>query len=420
MPPPLPAETLHYRKGLTLGLTLAETFSIVVFVLLLACAALLRLEQNRSETAEAQRDMARVDLLLTQEIVRDTATTWASASAWFDRSRELMHKATADSLRADSVQRSLNQTRTRLAEVEQQLADGGASSDVVERLGQQAAEIEGLRDSLVQAGTERNLAKMQADSLAQQTGSMNDSLQKLTSVAELVRPIEDAFAQSGATPREEVTRILEQATRTDRLEDSLGQARRVVNELDRELREIRAAMNTDSTMLPDSLRRMLALARLDQQAAEERIVRAEQERDNATRIAGYWQGRVEDLARGTGIDPPPCWLGPNGGPEYIFRVEIGDLGMRLFNIAPEERRRGDAEAMQRAAAIEDGRLYDPEAFLRLTGPLYSLGVSRTAMHGAKGCRFWIEPIDRTGDHKDLFRDRERQVGRRFYYRWPTT
>lgn len=37
----LPAEKTHYRKGLALGMTLAEVFCVVVFIMLLACAVLI-------------------------------------------------------------------------------------------------------------------------------------------------------------------------------------------------------------------------------------------------------------------------------------------------------------------------------------------------------------------------------------------
>lgn len=77
----LPAEKKHYRKGLALGLTLAETFSIVVFILLLACAVLLRFEQHRRDTAEARLDTARVDLHITREMLDAETASWGNADA---------------------------------------------------------------------------------------------------------------------------------------------------------------------------------------------------------------------------------------------------------------------------------------------------------------------------------------------------
>lgn len=143
---------------------------------------------------------------------------------------------------------------------------------------------------------------------------------------------------------------------------------------------------------------------------------AEQERDDAIGRANF-QTQVDRLRQGTGIDPPPCWLDREGGPEYVFRVELTDRGMWLFNVAPPHRTQTDLEAMGHVAAIEEGRDYDPEAFLRITLPFYEIGVSRTDLFGPMGCRFWIRPVDQTGDRKEIFREREGQLWRRFWFRW---
>ena len=52
----LPAEKTHYRKGLALGMTLAEIFCVVVFVLLLACAVLL--VSQGAKLTDARADLA--------------------------------------------------------------------------------------------------------------------------------------------------------------------------------------------------------------------------------------------------------------------------------------------------------------------------------------------------------------------------
>ncbi len=413
----LPAEKTHYRRGLALGLTLAETFSIVVFILLLACAALLRFEQVRSDTAEAQRDTARVDLLITQEMVRGDSVSWGNANAWFERSRELVREAEAERRRVEDVQRSLERARTRVAEIERQLADGGAQQEVVERLGEQAVAINALQDSLARTRGERQAATVRADSLFRQASAQGDSLRALDAVAELAKPLEEALATGdSAAQAAEAARLLEQATRADQLEDSLAQARSTVAALDREIRATREAMGADSAAVLDSLRSEVTEVRQQLQVRDERTALAEQERDDANNNARYWQRQAESLRGGMGIDPPPCWLDDDGNPEYIFRIELTDRGMTIFHIAPDHRT--GSEVMRHAAAIADGQVYDPEAFLRLTLPIYRTGVARTNPHGPKGCRFWVRPVDRTGDRKDIFREREAQLGRRFWFRWP--
>ena len=411
--PSLPAEKTHYRKGLTLGLTLAETFSIVVFILLLACAALLRFEQIQRDDAEAQRDTARVDLLITQEMVRGDSMSWGSADAWFERSRELVREKEIVLLRAEQAERDLASVTARAAEAERQLQSAGATEETVQRLGEQAEQMRTLEDSLARSHAQKERATALADSLARQVAASTSSLERQTALAELVQSVGRAIEEHGGVGPEEADRVLDQAVRAGRLEDSLSLARRTIAALDREIQDARNMLFDDGASAVDSLRS----ARLREDALRQATTRAEQERDDALGRAIYLQSQVEQLRQGTGIDPPPCWLDRDGDPEYIFRVELTDSGMRLFNISPARRTETDLEAMRPTAAIDDGRVYDPATFLRLTLPFYEIGVSRTMPFGPMGCRFWIRPVDLTGDRKEIFRQRESQLWRRFWFRW---
>lgn len=411
--PSLPAEKTHYRKGLTLGLTLAETFSIVVFILLLACAALLGFEQMQRDDAEAARDTARVDLLITQEMVRSDSISWGSADAWFERSRELVREREAERLRAEKAEQDLANATARAAEAERQLQNEGTPQEVVQRLSEQAAEMRALEDSLSRSRSERERVAARADSLARQVAANADSMERQAAVSALVEPLGEAIAERGGASLDEAAQVMDQAARARRLEDSLSLARRTISGLDRELQETREVFLDDATSALDSLQ----IARLQTSALRQRATQAEQERDDALGRANYLQTQVEELRQGTGIDPPPCWLDRDGDPEYIFRVHLTDLGMRLFNISPDRRTETDLEAARHAAAIEEGRAYDPATFLRLTLPFYEVGISRTVPFGPMGCRFWIVPVDMTGDRKEIFRERESQLWRRFWFRW---
>lgn len=409
----LPAEKTHYRKGLALGLTIAETFSIIVFILLLACAVLLRFEQIQRDGAEAERDTARVDLLITQEMVRGDSMSWGRADAWFERSRELVREREVERVRAETAERNLASATARAAEAERQLQNGGVTQEVVQRLGEQAAEMRALEDSLARSYSELEGQTARADSLAMQAAASADSLERQAAVSALVRPLGRAIAERGGASPEEAGQVIEQAARADRLEDSLSLARQTISALDRELQDTRDMLLDDAASAVDSLRAV----RLQADALRHKTTQAEQERDDALGRANYLQTQVEQLRQGTGIDPPPCWLDRDGDPEYIFRVELTDRGMRLFNISPVRRTETDLEAMRHAAAIEEGRVYDAATFLLLTLPFYEIGVSRTVPFGPMGCRFWIRPVDLTGDRKDIFRERESQLWRRFWFRW---
>ena len=208
--PSLPAEKTHYRKGLTLGLTLAETFCIVVFILLLACAALLRFEQIQRDGAEAQRDTARVDLLITQEMVRGDSMSWGSADAWFERSRELVREKEMVLQRAEKAERDLAGATARAAEAEQQLQSAGAPHEVVERLGEQAARMQALEDSLARSHSERERADARADSLAEKAAASADALERRAAVSELVESFGRAIEEHGSVGPGEADRVIEQ------------------------------------------------------------------------------------------------------------------------------------------------------------------------------------------------------------------
>lgn len=403
----LPAERTHYRRGLALGLTLAETFSIVVFILLLACAVLLGRVRLQRDAAEAGRDTARVDLLLTREMMRADSMSWGNADAWYQYARELGAQLEAERVRAAAAEADLARAQARAAEAERLLADGGAGDEVAERIGDLAAEVEELRDSVAESGRRYEEAAAVRDSLA--------------SEAELARRVGEALGEdvSGLMDLspEEAAEIVERAARAAPLEDSLAAARRTIGALDRELRSVEELLAADSGSVIDSLRDDLAASRFREDTLRGRIGDAVRERDDAVGRAQYRETQLEQLRQGRGIDPPPCWLDADGDPEYIFRVELADPGMTLFNIAPAQRVESDVEATALASVIVDGRSYPPSEFLRLTLPLQALGRSRTEAFGPAGCRFWIRPVDRTGDRKDVFQERQEQLWRRFWFRW---
>ncbi len=403
----LPAEKKHYRKGLTLGLTLAETFSIVVFILLLACAVLLRFEQHQRDTAEAERDTARVDLRITREMLSPETSSWGDADAWYEYARQLRDTVETLAARAAQAERERDRAALRAAEADSLLADRGVADEVVDRAVRLASE----RDSLMAeaADSERRVDEATA---------LGDSLAKrLAEVEPVAERLGEGVAGRGGMTDEEAGEIVEQAARAAGLGDSLEVARRTIATLDRELRNAREQLFADRDSLVDSLRADLSESRFREDTLRSRVWDAQRERDDAVGRAEYREAQLEQLSRGTGVDPPPCWLDGEGNPEYVFRIELTDRGMRIFKIAPRHRARSDPEATRLAGAIEEGREYAPAAFLRATRPFYALGVSRTEAFGAMGCRFWIRPVDRTGDRKDVFQERQRALWRRFWFRW---
>ncbi|MCY4397966.1 MAG: hypothetical protein OXE96_01285 [Gemmatimonadetes bacterium] len=403
----LPAEKKHYRKGLALGLTLAETFSIVVFILLLACAVLIRFEQHQRDTAQAELDTARVDLRMTQEMMNTETVSWSNADAWYEYARQLRDTVEALQARAQDAERERDRARVRAAEADSMLAGSGVEGGVVDRAVRLAAE----RDSLRQAAAD-------GERLLQDATALQDSLAKRLAEAEQVaEQLRDGIAGSDGLTADEAEEIVEQAAQAVGLRDSLETARSAIGTLDRELTAARRQMLANRDSLLDSLATDLSASRFREDTLRSRIWDAQRQRDDAVGRAEYRETQLQQLRRGSGIDPPPCWMDAEGNPEYIFRIELTDQGMRLFKTAPPHRIGSDPEATRSAAAIEEGRVYGPAEFLRVTQPFHAEGVSRTEAFGPMGCRFWIRPVDRTGDRKVVFQERQDQLWRRFWFRW---
>ena len=126
----LPAEKTHYRKGLTLGLTLAETFSVVVFVLLLACALLLSNANESRNQAEEQLDdaeeqlgEAETELARAEERLHRGDTVRGS---WYRYAQELEDSLEDAQKRAERVEAALAAARSLLDDGElgpQEVAD---------------------------------------------------------------------------------------------------------------------------------------------------------------------------------------------------------------------------------------------------------------------------------------------------------
>ncbi|MYK67356.1 MAG: hypothetical protein F4022_12900, partial [Gemmatimonadetes bacterium] len=199
----LPAEKKHYRKGLTLGLTLAETFSIVVFILLLACAVLLRFEQFQRDTAEAQRDTARVDLQITREMLSPESSSWGNADAWYEYARQLRDTVETLAERAAAAESERDRAVLRAAEADSLLADNGVGDEVLDR----AARLASERDSLQRAASESERRMHEA-------AALKDSLaERLAEVEQVAEQLGDEVAGRGGLTAEEAEEIVEQAAR---------------------------------------------------------------------------------------------------------------------------------------------------------------------------------------------------------------
>ena len=235
-----------------------------------------------------------VDLLITQEMVRGDSMSWGSADAWFERSRELIRERDIERLRAEQAERDLASSAARAVEAERQLENGGVPQEVVQRLSDQAEEMQVLKDSLARSRSEGETAAARADSLAGVATASSDSLERQADVAALLESLDQAIAERGGDGSGDAERVLEQAARAGRLSDSLSVARQVVAALDRELQDARDVLPDDAASVVDSLR----AARMQADALRDRTTQAEQERDDALGRANYLQTPVRPNAPG--------------------------------------------------------------------------------------------------------------------------
>lgn len=391
----LPAEKKHYRKGLALGMTLAETFSVLVFILLLACAALLGRETLSRRQAEEGLADAETDRAILEGMVLGGDTSWIDTDAWLEEARRQRRQREDAEARARAAEQEAARAFAR-AEAAQVLLDGGGAVTEAERLLEQAGRIAGLRDSVGRNEATRRRQAAKIDSLeaaAEEAGQFSEALRR------------QVARRRGLTPAE-ADSVVARAGRAEILERQLRDARAAVRAADARQRDagrLLAATATDSLhALADSLKGAVASAA--------------RERDDAVGRAEHREDQLRRLRQGSGIDPPPCWYDEAARrPEYILRVELTDRGMSTFHAFPSGR--ADDEAVARALAFEEGREYAPDDFARLAAPIHALGLARTESFGPAGCRFWVRPVDRTGDRKAVFQERERQLWRHFWFRW---
>ena len=392
----LPAEKKHYRKGLALGMTLAETFSVLVFILLLACATLLGRETFSRKQAEEGLADAEVDRAILEGIALGGDSSWINTDVWLEEARRQRRQKEEAEARAEDAERAASEAFAREEAARALLAGVGLAPEGVNLLLDQADQIVRLSDSVARSGEALRRQAAQIDSLellAEETGRFGELLR-----TQLER-------KSGLTPAQ-ADSVVARARRTEQLQRQLADARAAVRSADARRREagrllaMSAADSLDAAT--DSLER-----------AVESIAR---ERDDAVGRAKHREDQLRQLRRGSGIDPPPCWYDEAARrPQFIFRVELTDGGMKAFRAHPPGR---DSDpAVAHALALEEGREYAPEDFARLAAPIYALGLARTESFGPAGCRFWVQPVDRTGHRKDVFQERERQLWRHFWFRW---
>lgn len=130
---------------------------------------------------------------------------------------------------------------------------------------------------------------------------------------------------------------------------------------------------------------------------------------NLEKEAETLKGQIINLTErlgGRGTEFPPCWVAPNGKPEYIFDVALNSNGYII-----RDRKLPNRQEEQALLPIEQ-ITFDTEVssstFSKQTNAL--LNWSK-----AHNCRFFVHIFDQTGQQeKDIYKRQERILQQSFY------
>lgn len=390
-----PAEKTHYRKGLALGLTMAEIFSVIVFILLLLCGILLQRQGDELDDVKADLSIAksfveRQDPLSLNEI--NWLDAYRTLQDSLNRKQQRVRALRSDNLRLEAENESLRNS----------LESAEFRSQLPERVASYKGQLEVLSDSLEQTLNTLRKAEQRNNELEDQLSNSNTLY--MAALSEL-----ENMSHFGSP---HISEQLQQTIRVDSLEEALDQTRDII--ADFYTRET-FKDSLKNISIEDSLKTIAMQERRRSQAYRNQVTQATREREEAVSRAALREEQLSELMGGRGIDPPPCWLSGENKPEHILRIELTNNGFQIFKIAP--RHRIDDPVVSHLTTIQEGHEYTPSEFLNKTRPIYDEGRSRTISSGPSGCRFWILPVDKTGSIKEVFRLREADLGRHFWYRW---
>lgn len=122
-------------------------------------------------------------------------------------------------------------------------------------------------------------------------------------------------------------------------------------------------------------------------------------------------GQLANLERRAGmIGKPPCWVTPDGRPEYTYRITITDTDLMVEPIWRRQR----AEEMERIGVSTDREtlVLDAEGFSQAMYPFLAWGSEADPE-----CRFFVQVVDATGPFKGSWQTGLELVEGYFYKYW---
>ena len=308
-------QSSSYRRGVVLGLTMAEIVTLVLFCLLLALAAMVQAQETR--IAEQSREIEKLNqatLVDPDELkaVRDLVQYWRKFGP-----KEVAFKAYFSDLvmQAQQLDR-LRQEMTQLVEKTKRLETEISEARLREReQREEAAKVAPLRQEMASMREKLDSAQAQANALVEMMASAGI----------------DAGSPDAA--------------------QRLAQAEAALRVLDKEA--------GDKGRGEDLTRRLAEAADLSYEN-------------------GNLRGQVQELknrlsAEGKGGVLPSCWTFPDGRPDYPFEVKLKSSGLVV------RKRAAATRAQEFAALPAGGMVFErdiaPQDFLAQTRALYEWSVS---------------------------------------------
>lgn len=305
--------TAHgYRRGLVLGLTMAEIVLLLLFSLLLALAAMFLQEHDKFEEAVTESELLREQL--------------------------------------DNQEQRINQL---MAELER------------DDLGQMKKELVALKD--IERKIEYILQRFQGE------GSVADKVSQLVERLSKADKVADALSAAGLplTPEE----LAKELARLEGAQQALAEADEKVRDLTNQLNDTKEAFRDLEKSSKDAkellakhkkLTEELEKARKDLKTAEAEASRAEKSLQQREGQLANMRNTLERYGRGT--EKPACWADEETGKtKYIYDIELSDEGLavHLAETPPW--------ASARDLPVRDvtfKRVLSPNKFMEETKPIY--------------------------------------------------
>jgi hypothetical protein len=366
------ADQREYRRGMVLGLTMAEIAILLIFLLMLAAAAA-SLRRGEQAEAGARTLGARAER--------------AEAEAREQRARAERAEALAEALSA----------RLEVAERERdnaRMAAGHASTLLrrLDELTEANRRLERERDAL------RSDASVQRERAERAEASVR-TLSARLEVVERERDNARAVAGSAAALARRLDELTEANRRLEGERNALRSERDMLSaELDARARAVPAPGLAEARrrlgLAPDASEERVAGAlarRLDELADAERLALREMEVLRGQLVQLQRQLAQAGGQAGSGI--PHCWPTRSGGAEYMLRISMHDGGMvsvsdRLPMAQPSD------PGWRLVAGLPRDRMMSMQELRAAVQPLVAHGTS-------KNCRYAVETIDMTGPSNKL-------------------